>query len=242
MNDLVCQDGQFSRPGLVRMLFEFVFPHYCKVCGRRLDPSEEELCISCYLGMPRLEYDMSSINLTERMLLTERSLVRAASVLQYSKESDYRNILFHLKYWHHPRVGRWMGYIGAKDLLQKGFFEGVDSIVPLPLTRWKELRRGYNQCMHIAKGVSKVTGLPILSDAVIRKVNSGKQAGLGKYQRWRNAEGLFEVVDAATLNGKHILIIDDVVTTGATLLSMIDTIEAVVPDIKVSVFTLALAQ
>ena len=241
MNNLVCQDGQYSRPSLVRMLFEFVFPHYCKVCGRRLDPSEEELCISCYLGMPRLEYDMNSINPTERILLTERSLIRATSVLQYSKESDYRNILFHLKYWHHPRVGRWMGYIGAKDLLQKGFFEGVDCIVPLPLTRRKEIKRGYNQCMHIAKGVRKATGLPILPDAVIRKVNSGKQAGLGKYQRWRNAEGLFEVVDAVALNGKHILIIDDVVTTGATLLSMIDTIEAAVPDIKVSVFTLALA-
>ena len=241
MNDLVCPDARHRRPGLVRMLTEFVFPHYCKVCGRRLDPSEEELCISCYLGMPRLEYDMNSINPTERLLLSARSLVRASSVFVYDKDSDYSNILFHLKYWHHPRVGRWMGYIGAKELLQKGFFEGVDCIVPLPLTRRKEIRRGYNQCTHIAKGVRKATGLPILSDAVIRKIDSGKQAGLGKYQRWRNAQGLFEVADASALQGKHILIIDDVATTGATLLSMIDTIEAAVPDIKVSVFTLALA-
>lgn len=241
MNNLVCKDRQYRRPGLVRLLFEFVFPHYCKVCGRRLDPTEEELCISCFLGMPRLVYDMNAINPTERMLLTERSLVRAASILNYSKESDYRNILFHLKYWHHPKVGRWLAAIGAAELMEKGFFEGVDCIVPLPLTRWKELRRGYNQCVHIAKGVSKVTGLPILDGAVIRNVNSGKQAGLGKYQRWRNAEGLFLVADAAALQGRHILIIDDVITTGATLCSMIDTIEAAVPDIRISVFTLALA-
>ncbi|MBP5645913.1 MAG: hypothetical protein J6X21_00750, partial [Bacteroidaceae bacterium] len=134
MDNLVCPDGQYRRPGIVRMLLEFVFPRYCKVCGRRLDPSEEELCISCYLGMPRLEYDMDSINPAERMLLTERSMVRAASVLQYSKESDYRNILFHLKYWHHPGVGQWLARIGATDLYEKGFFEGVDCIVPLPLT------------------------------------------------------------------------------------------------------------
>jgi len=95
--------------------------------------------------------------------------------------------------------------------------------------------------MHIAKGVRKVTGLPIQTGAVIRRVNSSKQAGLGKYQRWRNAEGLFEVADASVIQGKHILIIDDVITTGATLCSMIDTIEVAVPDIKVSVFTLALA-
>jgi len=241
MDNLVCPDGQYRRPGIVRMLFEFVFPRYCKVCGRRLDPSEEELCISCYLGMPRLEYDMDSINPAERMLLTERSMVRAASVLQYSKESDYRNILFHLKYWHHPGVGQWLARIGATELMDKGFFEGVDCIVPLPLTRRKEIKRGYNQCMHIAKGVRKVTGLPIQTGAVIRRVNSSKQAGLGKYQRWRNAEGLFEVADASVIQGKHILIIDDVITTGATLCSMIDTIEVAVPDIKVSVFTLALA-
>ena len=135
MDNPVCRDGQLSRPGLVRILFEFVFPHYCKVCGRRLDPSEEELCITCFLGMPRLEYDMNAINPTERMLLTERSLVRAASILHYSKESDYRNILFHLKYWHHPRVGRWLAALGASELKEKGFFEGVDCIVPLPLTR-----------------------------------------------------------------------------------------------------------
>ena len=96
MDEDVCR---FHRPGLVRMLFEFVFPRYCTVCGRRLDPSEEQLCISCYLGMPRLEYDMNLINPTERMLLAERSLVRASSMFIYDKDSEYSNILFHLKYW-----------------------------------------------------------------------------------------------------------------------------------------------
>lgn len=223
------------------MLYEFVLPHYCKVCGRRLDPSEQQLCISCYLGMPRLEYDMDAINPTERLLLAEKSLVRATSMFMYDKDSDYSNIFRHLKYWHHPRVGLWLAKIEANELRKKGFFEGIDCIVPLPLTYWKEVRRGYNQCLYIAKGVRKATGLPILKNAVIRKVNRGKQAGLGKYQRWGNAQGLFKVADADVLRGKHLLIIDDVITTGATLCSLIDTIQAAVPDIKVSVFTLALA-
>ena len=231
----------FRRPGLVRRLFEFVLPHYCMVCGRRLDPSEQQICITCYLGMPRIGYEMDSINPTERILLAEKSLVRAASMFIYDKESDYSNILFHLKYWRHPKVGCWLAGIFARELQAKGFFEGIDCIVPLPLTYWKEIRRGYNQCMHIAKGVRKVTGLPILRNAVIRKVNRTKQAGLGKYQRWHNAQGLFEVADAGALQGRHILIIDDVVTTGSTLCSMIDTIVSVVPDIRVSVLTLAIA-
>lgn len=235
------ESGGFKRPGLLRKLFEFVFPHYCKVCGHRLDPMEEQLCVTCFLGMPRLEYRADVINRTERMLLTEKSLVRAASVLHYSKESDYRNILFHLKYWRHPQVGVWLARVGAQELIPQGFFEGIDCIVPMPITYWKELRRGYNQCSFIAKGIHKATGIPIINNAVKCVKAHSKQAGLGKYQRWNNAQDLFQVSDIAALQAKHILIVDDVITTGATLCSMIDTIEAAVPDVKVSVFTLALA-
>lgn len=235
------ESGGFKRPGLLRKLFEFVFPHYCKVCGHRLDPMEEQLCVTCFLGMPRLEYRADVINRTERMLLTEKSLVRAASVLHYSKESDYRNILFHLKYWRHPQVGVWLARVGAQELIPQGFFEGIDCIVPMPITYWKELRRGYNQSTFIAKGIHKATGLPIINNAVKCVKAHSKQAGLGKYQRWNNAQNLFQVSDVEALQGKHILIVDDVITTGATLCSMIDTIEAAVPDVKVSVFTLALA-
>lgn len=238
MDEDVCR---FHRPGLVRMLFEFVFPRYCKVCGRRLDPSEEQLCISCYLGMPRLEYDMDVINPTERMLLAERSLVRASSIFLYDKDSEYSNILFHLKYWHHPKVGQWLGYIGAKELMDKGFFDGVDCIVPMPITYWKEIKRGYNQCSFIAKGIRQATGLPVVDNAVKRIHEHTKQAGLGKYQRWNNARDLFEVTDPSLLAGKHVLLLDDVITTGATLCSLIDVMEAGIPDLKVSVFTLAVA-
>lgn len=232
---------RYRKPGLIRMIWEFVFPRYCKVCGHRLDPSEEQLCITCYLNLPRLDYNMNELNPTEKLLLTEKCLVRAVSLFQYSKESEYRNILFHLKYWHHPRVAVWLSQIGAKELKEKGFFEGIDCIVPLPLTYWKEIRRGYNQCTFIAKGIHKATGIPIIENALKREKEHTKQAGLGKYQRWRNAQDLFKVANPSLLQGKHVLVVDDVVTTGATLLSMIDTIEAAVPDIKVSVFTLALA-
>lgn len=202
---------------------------------------EEQLCVTCFLGMPRLEYRADVINPTERMLLTEKSLVRAASVLQYSKESDYRNILFHLKYWRHPQVGVWLARVGAQELLSKGFFEGIDCIVPMPITYWKEIKRGYNQCSFIAKGIRKATGLPIVNNAVKCVKAHSKQAGLGKYQRWNNAQDLFQVTDPSLLAGKHVLVVDDVITTGATLCSLIDVMEANIPDLRVSVFTLAVA-
>lgn len=219
---------------------DFLMPRYCKVCGRRLSVSEEHLCISCYLGLPIVDYDRNTLNRTEAVLLSESSFVRGTSLLHYDKESDYRKILFHLKYWGHPDVGSWIASIGARKLGEIGFFNDIDAIVPLPLTRRKMRKRGYNQCMYIAQGIREVTGLPVIEHAVTRNADKTHQAGLGLFQRWSNAQGLFSVSDAHALQGRHILIVDDVITTGATLCSMIDTIGQSVPDIKVSVFTLAI--
>ena len=224
-----------------RSLIDFVLPRYCKVCGRRLDTGETNLCISCYLSMPSLDYQPDSLSLAERILLTEKNVVRAASVIQYEKESDYRRILFHLKYWNHPEVGTWLARIGAERLAEKGFFDGVDSIVTVPLSARKRRKRGYNQCDYIAQGVAQVTGLPLIEGAVERGVEHQHQAGLGRYQRWNNAEGLFSVRNPELLRGHHILLIDDVMTTGATLCSLIGVINAAVPDIRITVFTLAIA-
>ncbi|MBO7588954.1 MAG: ComF family protein [Bacteroidaceae bacterium] len=220
---------------------DFLLPRYCKVCGRRLSVSEEHLCIGCYIGLPIVEYDFRTLSRTETLLLSERNIVRASSLLQYDKESDYRKILFHLKYWGHPEVGSWMATIGARKLGDAGFFVDVDFIIPLPLTRRRLRKRGYNQCMYIANGIRKVTGLPVVEHAVIRhEDNRSHQAGLGLFQRWSNAQGIFQVIDPEPLRGKHILLVDDVLTTGSTLCSLIGTLNQSVPDIRVSVFTLAI--
>lgn len=96
--------------------------------------------------------------------------------------------------------------------------------------------------LHCKGGVSGVIGLTVVENAVVRDVEKVRQAGLGKYQRWDNAEGLFRVAEPGVLAGRHILLVDDVMTTGSTLCSMIETIAAAVPDIKISVFTLGIVE
>lgn len=221
-------------------VMDFLLPRYCKVCGRRLSLSESHLCISCFIGLPTVEYDPRKLNRTETLLINERNIIRASSMLQYDKESEYRKILFHLKYWGHPDVGSWMASIAADRLSKTVFFEGVDYIVPLPLTRKRLRKRGFNQCMYIAEGIREVTGLPVIENAVIRHEERVHQAGLGLFQRWSNAQGLFQVINPEVLKGKHILLVDDVVTTGSTLCSLIEVLNDSVPDIRVSVFTLAI--
>ena len=227
---------------LAESVADVLLPRFCKVCGRRLAAGEKHLCAVCTIGMPVLKYRRDELSQTECRLLGEKSLVRAASFMTYDKESGYSRIMYHLKYYGHPHVGRWLAVQAARQLLGEGFFDGVDFIVPVPLAPRKLRRRGYNQCDYIASGIRDVTGLPVRDDAVARRVSNQVQAREGWLQRWSNAEGIFCVKDARIMAGRHVLIVDDILTTGATVSSLIDVMQDAAPDIRVSVFTLCLSQ
>lgn len=223
-------------------ILDFLVPRYCKICGRRLSVGEQHLCVTCTIGLPLIPYEMDKLSLAEKILLSERSVLRAASMLEYEKESEYRRIIYHLKYYDRPQVGRYLGRMGARDLAGKGFFQGIDYIVPVPLSSRKLRKRGYNQCTYIAWGISDITGLDVNENVLVRDRDGHKQAGLGVSQRWNNAAGLYHVSDVHALEGRHILLVDDVMTTGATLCSVIESIQESVPDVRITVFTLAIVR
>lgn len=226
--------------GLTDSIADVLLPRFCKVCGRRLTVGERHLCAVCTLKMPVLHYKNGEVNSTEQRLLGEKCLVRAASYMQYDKESGYRKILYHLKYYSHPDVGRYLAVMAAEELNSAGFFYGVDFILPVPLSHRKYRKRGYNQCDYIATGIAQVTGLPVRIGVVSRRVSNQVQAKKGMLQRWDNAEGIFRVDDADALEDRHVLVVDDILTTGATLSSMIEAMEQAAPSVRVSVFTLGL--
>lgn len=223
-------------------LADVLLPRSCKVCGARLALTERHLCASCFLKLPVLEYSPDGISRTEQLLLAERSVFRAASYFRYEKESKYVNILYHLKYYGHPDVGLYMARCAALRLQPAGFFEGIDCILPVPLSARKRRKRGYNQCDYIARGISEITGIPIEDDVLKRMTVGQVQAKKGRFQRWSNAEGLFCVPAPARLDGRTILLVDDVVTTGATISSLTQVMSEASPSVRIAVFTLALAE
>ena len=226
---------------IFKSLLEILLPRYCKVCGSRLSVGEQHLCITCMLSMPLLKKYKEGMTKPEELLITVRTLQRAETMLSYDKESNYRKILYHLKYYGHPEVAEYLSKMAAVNIGKSGFFDGVDLIIPVPLSRGKLKKRGYNQCSYIAKGISEVTGIEYAEDVVVRSVTNKQQAGKGKLQRWSNADGIFHVVNPEMLENRHILVVDDVMTTGSTLVSMLSAIEKTVPSVRQSVFTLALA-
>ena len=216
-------------------------PRRCVVCGACLDDGEEVLCLECDIAMPRTNYHLRADNPVEQRFWGRFPLERATSYFRYGKDGDYRRILFRLKYEGRKDCAEAMGRLMAADLARSGFFEGVDVLLPVPLHPDKERRRGYNQSACIAQGVSAVTGIPVSVGNVRRLKFTETQTRKSAHQRWDNVDGVFEAVDAAAFAGQHVLLLDDVLTTGATLTACADAL-AGVEGVRFSVLALAVAE
>ena len=218
-------------------LKELLFPRYCKVCGRRLMQSEQHLCIGCLLELPRTHYEQKPDNPLMQHFMEWPEVVRATAHFYYNKEGKYSSLIHHLKYYDHPETGIFLGHLAAKELAASGFFEGIVLIVPVPLSKKKRRKRGYNQCDYIAQGISEATGIATNNRCIRRVVDTDTQTRKSSSERWKNTEGIFHVTDGTALKDKHILLVDDVATTGATLHACISAV-LTVPNVRISVFAL----
>lgn len=165
-------------------------------------------------------------------------VIRATAYFYYHKEGRYSELIHHLKYYDHPETGIYLGRVAATELKKSDFFDGIDLIVPVPLSKKKKRKRGYNQCDYIAQGISEIIGVSTHSKCIERTADNDTQTHKGLHERWKNTEGIFRITNLDILTGKHILLVDDVATTGATLHACISAL-LTVPNVRVSVFALA---
>lgn len=217
------------------------FPRCCIVCGNSLAKGEACLCARCNMNLPRTELHKQKDNVVERLFWGKIPLERATSFLYYRKGSDFRQILHRLKYRGQKEIGEVMGRCMATELLPYHFFSGIDVIIPVPLYPKKQRTRGYNQSEWIARGVSVISGIPVDTTSVARSKNTATQTKKTVFERWENVERTFTLQLPEHFTGKHLLIIDDVLTTGATTVACASAFERV-EGIRISVLTLAVAE
>jgi len=179
-------------------------------------------------------------NPVERIFWHHVPIARANALLHYYPGSEGSKIFMALKYYNRPQVGIVMGRMMAADLLPGGFFDGMDCIVPVPLARRRLYKRGYNQSERLAQGVSQVTGIPVETGAMSRIVANPSQTTLRRHERQKNVENIFRLTQSGLLKNRHVLLIDDILTTGSTLLSCAKEICKAGPS-AVSVLVLGLA-
>lgn len=212
----------------------------CPICGRRLSTSERFVCLRCQLDAPFTHLWQSRDNAMEQRFWGIVPIERAAAFLWFIESSKWRDMIHEFKYHSHwflaDRLGEWF----ATELLRTDFLKDIDTIVAVPLHWRRRLARGYNQSEYIAAGISRQSGIPHTFNAVRRTINNPPQAGTTFVSRWQNIENIFTVTHPELLVGRHILLVDDVFTSGATLSTLASAIlTACKGDVKISVATLA---
>lgn len=230
------------KPSFLTKVLDFVSPRLCVICGRRLLPSQPLLCSHCTLHLPVTNYYLSPLdNPMARLFWGLFPIERASALFFYEPKASTRELIYDLKYRGFPMIGEEMGALIARHYQPAGFFEGVDAIIPVPLTRRRRWQRGYNQSEMLARGIREVTGLPILTDVLKRTSFKGSQTKRNQWERRENVDSVFKLVHPDDIRGKHILLIDDIITTGATIVACADEL-CKAGDVKISVLSLGLTK
>ena len=229
-----------------KSLLDLFLPRECHVCGSRLLDCEDFVCAPCIERLPVTGYEKywhnktapnSDLNPMEQRFAGQIPLQRACAPFFYTRDSALASLVHDFKYRNFPRLASVLGGIGARGLIESGFFEGVDLLLPVPLHWSKRLRRGYNQSELIAMGVSEATGIPVAKNLKASRPHR-TQTALSSEQRIANTRGIFTVDSPAALSGKTVMLVDDICTTGATLLSASEAVVKAAPGVAIRIFTL----
>jgi ComF family protein len=208
-------------PTLLQNTFESLtnlfFPRLCTGCGNDLFGDEEVLCIRCIDELPVTNFHLHANNPVEKIFWGRLPLVSASSHLYFTKDSLFQHLLHAFKYKSNRELGFYFGRCMGKSFLQSNRFNNVDFLVPLPLHPKKEKQRGYNQAAVLCDGIADVMQVPVLKNTILRPTATETQTHKNRINRWQNMEGKFSLSNPDIIHDKHVLLIDDVVTTGATL-------------------------
>jgi len=218
-------------------LASLFYPRLCAVCGNALYLNEEVLCLKCYAGLPRTGFHTDPENEVARLFWGRIPVSLATAFIIFNKESQYSGILHELKYKGQQQIGIEMGRLFGLELRESPFAR-VDLIHPVPLHSSKLQKRGYNQSELIARGLSEALQIPMMQGLVIRNTETGTQTRKSRYERWENVRGTFQVVHPEPMINKHVLLVDDVITTGATVEACAGTLLSV-SGVSVSIASLA---
>jgi ComF family protein len=225
------------RNDLLRELAHLFFPAVCMVCNEQLVHSEECICLRCLYKLPRTYNFKQLDNAAEQLMAGRIPFERIATFCIYVKGGMLPPLIHQLKYHHQKKVGILLGRIFGEDLRGSDLLKTIDVIVPVPLHPKREKSRGYNQAEVIARGLSESTSLPVIVGNLNRILFNPTPPKRSKTQRWENVKHIFHVEDPNIFAHKHLLIVDDVITTGSTIEACGIALQEC-PGIKISVATL----
>jgi ComF family protein len=221
-------------------VLHLLFPHVCAGCGSDILNIETVLCMKCIDAIPETNFELHPNNPVEKTFTGRLPLVHATAQFYFTKESLMQHLMHQFKYKGNRELGLQFGNIMGEQLNRSGRFNDIDALIPLPLFPAKEKRRGYNQASLLCMGMAESMKIPVLEKAITRPQHTETQTKKGRIERWKNMEGKFVLTNPEQIKNKHLLLVDDVVTTGATLESCGHELQKA-GNVKLSIATLCIA-
>ncbi len=197
-------------------VLHLLFPHICTGCGNDILTEQTVLCMRCIDAIPETNFEMHPGNPVEKTFWGRLPLLGATAQFYFTKESLMQHLMHQFKYKNNKDLGLQLGRIMGEQLKRSGRFK-ADALLPLPLFPAKERKRGYNQATILCDGMAGAMGIPVLNNVITRPQHTETQTKKGRVERWKNMEGKFILTNPEAIRNKHLLLVDDVVTTGATL-------------------------
>ena len=217
-----------------------LYPRTCVACGSDGLETNQLICWSCISQLPLTNFEKQPDNMVADLFTGRISVQLATAFLFFGKESLVQHLIHRFKYKANLDLGVLLGKMMGKSMLEAGWQDAIDVIVPLPLNKKKQAKRGFNQAEILAKGIGEAMNKPVEPVAVIRSKFTETQTRKSRADRWQNVAEVFDLLDNHTLDNKHVLLVDDVVTTGATL-EACGQVLLQTPGLKLSIATFAFA-
>lgn len=227
----------------MNLLDDFIslfFPRTCYACGYSLFQNEKIICTSCLLHLPKTNFHKTSDNPVSKVFWGRVNLISATSMYFYRKGGKVQHLIHQLKYKGHKEIGIFLGEIYGSQLMEISLYKDIDLIIPVPLHKSKLKKRGFNQAELFARGLARSMQKDIDVKSLVRQVATSTQTKKTRYRRWENVSDIFRMENPEKIVGKKILVVDDVITTGATMEAFIQTIQTV-ENVEVSAVSIAFA-
>lgn len=223
---------------ILRYILDAMFPPLCLCCERRLIGGERYICGPCVGLLPRpSDRDIRENGLAQMFWITF-PIEGATAAFRYYPGDVLSRTLHEMKYGHNRGLCRFMGRVMAAEANVAKLLASADILVPVPLSRKRERERGYNQCTELCQGISEATGIPMIATSLLRNDFTRSQTTMGNRERSLNIKEAFFLADTSALPDRHVVIVDDIITTGATIKECIVALRHI-PGVKISVLAMA---
>lgn len=226
---------------MIKNLINIFFPKVCYGCDNMMTDNEKYVCTKCRHELPVTNFHFDNKEAVKKVLYGRVQLENATSLLRFEKKGIVQELLHKLKYKGYQEIGKFFGDWLGSELHLSNNYRDVDMVIAVPLDRRKLRKRGYNQVHYFSKAIAESLGVPVLDNVLLKSGTTQTQVFKKRSLRWDSNKEVFKVVDFKFISGKHILLCDDIITTGATIEACANQLLKA-PDVKISIATMAIAQ